>query len=290
MVCCVQGGFAQKLKPGLPGMSPSKWITLRHSQAPGRIYHYSGYGPKSYTQEDLFLKAWIPVVNGKKLTLMLGPQYRMEQLEMQSDGENPLHQLANWNLRSFGVDIRSCLKVDSLAWIVTNLNISQSGNLRSGSHTNVPVNYTISALYLKRNSVREEIGYGLMVNRSFNSITVLPVFMYNYNYSSRGGIEISLPYKIAWRNNLSPTDLLYVKAEAMTRAYWINGGAEAYAFRRTELDMGVAYNKQFSRLIGAEIFAGYRRNINTRLPHEVTAVRSSGFIFNVELYFKSPFK
>jgi hypothetical protein len=290
LTACAQPMLAQKLRPGLPGMAPSKWITIRNTDAPGRIYQYAGSAAKTYTQEDVFFKAWIPVVNLPKMTLLLGPQYRTEQLEFQSTGENPLHLLSNWNLRSMGLDIRGCLQVDSLAWLAFNVNVNQSGNLHGQPHGHVPINYTLSSIYIKRSSTKKEIGFGLMANRSFNRFIALPVFVYNYNYSRRGGIEISLPYKISWRNNLSPTDLLYVKAEAMTRSYWINGSDHSYAFRRTELDLGIAYNKQFNRLMGAEIFGGYRRNISTRLPGEVTGIKTSGFVFSLELYLRSPFK
>ena len=290
LVCTGQVGFCQLLKPGLPGMSPSKWITIKHTQAPGRIYQAFGSSSKTYTQEDLFFKAWIPIVHRPKFALMLGPQFRTEQLEFQSEGENPLHLLSSWNLRSMGMDVRSCINVDSSAWVVMNFNVNQSGNLHDKPQSSVPVNYTFSSVFLRKRSINKEIGFGLMVNKSFDNLTVLPVFVFNYNYSQKGGIEISLPHKIAWRHNLSSSDILYVKTEAMTRSYYIIGTDNEYAFRRTELDMGVAYNKQFNKIFGAEVFGGYRRNINTRLPHEVNAVKSSGFVFTFEIYFRSPFK
>lgn len=280
----------QKRRPGLPGMSPSKWITLRHTQAPGKAYRVDGSPTKAYTQEDFYFKMWIPVVNLSRFALLLGPQYRTEQLEFQSDGENPLRPLGGWNLRSMGLDIRSCVTLDSTSWLAFNANVNQSGNLRDQPHANVPINYTFSSIFIKRTAPNREIGFGFMVNKSFNRFTVLPAFMFNYNYSSKGGIEINLPYKIALRRNLSPTDLLYVRAEAVTRAYWINSGTQPYAFRRTEVDLGIAYNKQFTKLIGAEAFGGYRRNISTHLPGEITAVKTSGFVFQLELYLRSPFQ
>ena len=270
-------------------MAPSKWITIRNTQAPGRIYKSEGNSPKTYTQEDIYLKAWIPILHKPNYALLLGPQYRTEQLEFQGDGENPLHQLSNWNLRSMGLDIRSCFKVDSAAWMMVNFNMNQSGNLRDQPHSNVPINYTLSSVFLKKKSANKEIGFGFMANKSFNSMTVLPVFVLNYNFSPNSGIEIMLPYKISWRQNLSSTDILYVKTEAVTRSYWINDADHAYAFRRTEIDMGVAYNKAFNKFVGVELFGGYRKNISCKLPSEVTAIKSSGLVFSLELYVRSPF-
>ena len=58
-------------------MSPSKWITIRNTQAPGKLYRVDGSPTKTYTQEDVYFKMWIPVVNLSKFTLLLGPQYKM---------------------------------------------------------------------------------------------------------------------------------------------------------------------------------------------------------------------
>jgi hypothetical protein len=291
LISCGNIAIAQSVKPGLPGMAPSKWITIKNTQAPGRVYKTFDTPSKTYKQEDLFFKAWIPIIHKDNFALMLGPQYRTEQLEFRDTGENPLSLLNHWNLRSFGMDIRSYVKVDSAAFLVMNFNMNQSGNLYDQDGA-VPINFTLSTVYLRKKSLNKEVGFGLIVNRSFNRLTPLPVFVFNYNFSQKSGIEISLPQKIAWRHNLSSTDILYLKAEVLSRAYWINcpEGDDPYAFRRTELDFGVAYNKQITKYFGAEVFGGYRTNINTRLPGEVTGVRTSGLAFSFEVYFRSPFK
>jgi hypothetical protein len=272
-------------------MAPSKWITIKNTQAPGRVYRTSNTPSKTYKQEDVFFKAWIPVIYKKNFAVMLGPQYRIEQLEFRDQGENPMELLNHWNLRSFGLDVRSYARVDSGKFFMMNFNMNQSGNLYD-QDGNVPVNFTLSTVYLQKKSPNKEVGFGLMTNRSFGRFTALPILVFNYNFSQKSGIEISLPQKIAWRHNLSPTDLLYVKAEVLSRAYWINcpEGDVDYAFRRTELDLGVAYNKQITRYFGAEVFGGYRTNIRTRLPGEITGVRTSGVVFSFEVYFRSPFK
>jgi hypothetical protein len=289
LISCCSVAICQRVKPGLSGMAPSKWITIQNTQAPGRIYKSFNTPAKRYKQEDIFVKAWIPVIYNDNFALMLGPQYRTEQLEFRDTGENPLESLNHWNLRSFGMDIRSYIKVDSAAFLVMNFNMNQSGNLYD-NHETVPINFTFSSVYLRKKSLNKEVGFGFMANRSFGRVTVFPVIVFNYNFSQKSGIEISLPRKIAWRHNLSPTDILYVKSEVISRAYWINGTNADYAFRRTELDMGITYNKQITKFFGAEVFGGYRTNINTRLPGECTGVKTSGIVFSFEVYFRSPFK
>lgn len=282
--------FSQLNKPGIDGMAPSKWITFRHTQAPARSYRTVNSQEKVYTQEDFYFKTWIPVVHNSKFSIAIGPQYRTEQLEFESDGENSIHMLSHWNLRYAGVDLRSLISVDSSSWLIFNVNANKSGNFGDYRFNSFPLNYTFSAAFLKKKSNNKEIGAGLIVNTSFTGITVLPIFVFHYNYSKKAGIEISIPYKIAWRHNLSKSDIFYVKAEALNRNYFIRQENVNCSFRRTDIDMGVAYNKSFSKMIGIEAFVGYRQNISNRLPTDVIAVKKSGMAFSLELYIRSPLK
>jgi hypothetical protein len=196
--------------------------------------------------------------------------------------------MSNWNLRSFGVDIRAISTLDSVSWLMVNLNINQSGNLREENQQQIPLNYTLSAIYLRKKSENKEIGFGLMANRSFDRVVGFPVVVFNYNFSSKFGLELMLPRRAALRYNLSPTDILLLKADALSRSYYINDTNTEYAFRRTELDLGLEYNKQLGKLLGVELFGGYRQNISTRLPNEIAAVKTSGLVFSFGLYLKSP--
>jgi len=274
-------------------MSPSKWITFKNTQAPGRVYAFHNGEYKTCTQEDFFVKAWFPLMHKSRFSLLVGPQYRTEQLELtksSSGNDYPIKQLSNWNLRSIGLDIKSLITVDSSSWILTNFNINQSGSLFDGSHAQAPLNYTIMGAYIKKNSPNKEFGFGILANRGFNTLTVLPVFVYHYNYSKKAGIEINLPYKIAWRYNLSPSDIIYLKAEGLTRSYYIKCiDTDSYTtFRKLDVDMGVYYNRKITKLIGVELFGGYRKNLTSKLPDGVKSIKTSGMAFSMELYIKPP--
>ncbi|HEY9006048.1 DUF6268 family outer membrane beta-barrel protein [Ohtaekwangia sp.] len=281
---------AQEYKPGLPGMAPAKWITLKHTQAPDRIFRAGNSSKtKNYTQEDIYFKVWLPVYMGSRVTVIAGPQYRTEQLAFHGTGENPLRALANWNLRSLGIDLKTIAVLDTSSWIVTNLHANQCSNLNAIGDNRVPYNFTVCALYLKRKSLRKEVGAGVVGNRLFNSYTFMPVLLMNYNFSKRSGVEISLPQKVAWRNNITSTDILYFKAEAMSRSYYIRySDSDSSPIRRTEIDFGVTYNKQFSKMMGAEVFGGYRQNLSCTLPSDIYAIKNSGAVFTLEVYVRPP--
>lgn len=277
-------------KPGLPGMAPSKWITFRNTHSPGKVYRFNGTDNKTYGHEEYYFRAWIPVLNKKNVGIVIGPHYRTEELELKTKGENPISHMSNWDLRSYGIDLRSFVKLDSTSWLIFTSNTSKSGNFSTLSASSIPLNYTLSAAYLRKKSPDKEIGVGLMVNKSFK-LTVLPVFLFNYNYSDNAGIELLLPQRIAWRNNLSASDILYVKSEAVTRTYYTQLGSAGKlpeVCRRIDVDMGVAYNRKLGRYAGFEFFCGYRKNLSHRLIEGVVPVRTSGLAATVELYVQTP--
>ena len=271
-------------------MAPAKWINIRHTQAPGQSYRSIVSQDKVCTQEDIYFKAWLPIVHRNKFSLVIGPQYRTEQLEFKSNSENPAHMLSHWNLRYVGADIRSMIALDSSLWLMLNVNANKSGNFGDYRIKNFPLNLTFSGAFVKKKSNNQEFGAGLLVNKSFTGITVLPILIYHYNFSKKTGIEINFPYKTAWRYNASSSDILYLKAEALNRTYFVQGQEAQCSFRTINVDMGIAYNKSFNKLIGAEAFVGYRQNISNQLPVNVTAVKKSGMAFSLEIYIRPPLK
>jgi hypothetical protein len=235
------------------------------------------------------VRAWIPVIRKSNFSLIAGPHYRTEQLELKDNSaENPIHQLSNWHLRSAGLDLRSLIRLDSTSWLMAGAHINQSSNLNEHAYQSVPLNYTFSSVYLRKMAMNKEIGFGFMINKSYK-LTVLPVFVFNYNYSKNAGIEIGLPHKLAWRYNLSATDIVYVKSEAITRMYYINACVNAPGiFQRIDVDTGITYNKQITKYFGVELFGGYRKNISSKVPDGVIAVKTSGFAGSLELYIRPP--
>jgi hypothetical protein len=289
--CLASQVAAQSSKPGLEGMAPSKWTSIKYTQSGGMIVSTGTQQMKS-NFEDIYFKTWIPILNKKSFTLLAGPQYRSEQIEAENIqvSEDNFKQMCNWNLRFWGVDLRSIITRGENSWLALSVNVNQSGTLHDQS-SYMPFGYTSSAVFIKRKSANKEIGYGGMINWSVNRLTVLPVFIFNYNFSSKSGIEISLPHKMAWRYNVSATDRLYLKSEATSRSYFVAGEDIApFNFRRTDLSVGVSYNKQITRLIGVEAFGGYRKNIAHLLPEDITLVKPSGYTFSFEVYLRPPGK
>ena len=283
------GLFAQQFKPGLPGMAPTKWISYRNVHAPGRVYQSVPGSSSRYTLEENYFKAYIPLAIKSRFAIAVAPYYRSENFEVKGTGLASGEQLSTWNLRSIGLDFKALICLDSGAWMINTANISKSSNVNGTSLAQVPLTYTLSSIFMKRRSADTEMGLGIMVNRS-NNFLVLPVVVYNHNFSNKTGVEVMLPHKIAWRYNPTVNDILYLKAEANTRSYFLPQltSDDHDVFRRIDVDMGIAYNRSITSFMGAEVFAGYRKNLSTRLPGTVIAVQSSGCVLTVDLYLKVP--
>src|SRR5688572_18639024 len=281
--------MAQDLKPGLPGMAPMKFITIKNTHAPGRVYQgINGIG-RTYTVEDTYFKAWIPAVVTSRFALAIAPQYRTELFELKSEESRDIESPSVWKLRSAGIDIKSIIRLNHSSWLINTGNFTKSGDVAGSKLLDAPLSFTVSSVYLKRYSTNTEFGFGLMANKA-NHFLVLPVIVYNHNFSPRSGIEISFPHKLAWRYNLSKSDILYAKAEASTRSYYISRqrAQSSELFRRIDVDLGIAYNKQFTSFMGVELFAGYRQNISNALPNDVKAVTNSGWVGSLEIYITPP--
>jgi hypothetical protein len=172
---------------------------------------------KSIRRKSLYIRASIPILHKPNYAVVIGPHYRTEQLEFKHTGDNPMDRMGNWQLRSMGIDMKSFLRLNRNSYLVIASNVTKSGNLTSVPLRHVPVNYNFASVYMKKRWDRNEIGLGLLVSRAHN-LTILPVFVLNHNFrSEKSGIEIALPKKISWRYNLAPSDIFYLKSEAVTK-------------------------------------------------------------------------
>jgi hypothetical protein len=272
-------------------MAPTKFLVIKNTQTPGRSFKTNDGVVTKYSQEDFYFRVWLPIVYKSKFNLLIAPQYRTEQLDIEQASIAEANSMCNWNLRSLGFDLRSMIRLDSASWIISNINVSRSGNLADVPDHLIPLNFSLGSIYMKRKSDNEAYGFGVTFNKTYQRLSILPVFVYNYNFSSRSGIEISLPHKIAWRHNLSLKDIVYIKAEGSARNYTIYNNETLSNFRRTEMDLGLAYNKVLSKYAGLEFSAGYRQNLSLEYPiNEITPVKKSGLVFSLEFYLRPPLK
>jgi hypothetical protein len=272
----------------LSGMTPMKWITVKMTSSPGRNFsHGEQKLPVNY--EDVYAKMWIPVLNKEKFKFLIGPSYRTEQLEFREGQEtSALGGLSHWNLRSAGLDTRFAYRLNNQRQLAVCFNSAYSATVSETHLFNSPLNVSVSALYMHRLSDKKERGFGVMYSNSVTGLSVLPVLVWNETFNSRNGLEISLPYKIAWRHNFSTTDIVHIKAEGSSRSYFINKENDTQ-FRRRDLDLGIAYTRILNKWMGFELFSGYRYNLSTELPAAMS-VNRSGIAMSVELFVLPAFK
>lgn len=279
--------FAQGMSAGLNGMVPAKWITVKNTYTTVNRFRSDAYQTTGFSNRDTYIKIWLPLMHTGKFTLLAAPYYRTEDLETKNDESDPLGRSTNCNLRSTGVDFRSIIRLSENERLSFGFNFNLNSSVDQFEQGHFPRNHTFSGMYVKQKSSTEQIGFGAMVNNGFERVTVLPVFIYNRNYSSRSGLELTLPYKLAYRYNYSARNIFHIKAEGSGRNYLINYERDFF-FSRTDLDLGLCYTRLISKTIGLELFAGYRQNVSTELPATIEAVKTSGGVFSVELFALPP--
>ncbi|NJM25644.1 MAG: hypothetical protein HC859_09285 [Bacteroidia bacterium] len=161
--------------------------------------------------------------------------------------------------------------------------LSRSATVETSPLRSSPVNFMVSAVYMTKKSLTRETGFGFLYSNNMTSIPFLPVVIWNENINEKNGVEIALPYKLAWRHSLSSRDIFHLKAEGSSRSYYVSEVGN-HQFRRTDLDLGLGYTRIINRWTGVELFSGFRQNLQTQLPCDAEYKTMSGFVASIELF------
>lgn len=271
------------------GVTPDKWMVFRHSTSPGQQLGYDGRKWNA-SFEDIYGKIWLPVLLKDKYKLIVGPYYRAEQIEIDGTTEKHFDCVGHWNLRSAGVDSKLQLSLDRQRSLLFGVNFSQAASTENLELKSTQIGYTASALYRKRYSENEELGWGIMYSNNLSGITLLPIILWNKTFNSRYGVELAAPYKLAMRYNASEKDIFHLKSEGESRNYLIPSGENFDRYSRVDLRMGLSYTRLINRWIGVEVFSGYRRNLRAELPNGITLKKNSGLATSIEMFVIPAFK
>jgi hypothetical protein len=266
----------------IPGQIPQKWITIKHSVSPNRVLQYNG---QSYSAdfEDIYAKIWLPVVMHEKFKIAAGASYRTEQIEIEDLTNSEVNAISHWNLRAAGLDIRTISQLSEKHSLVVGANFSYSAAIRSVPLGSAPLNYTLSAVFMNRRSANKEVGFGLLHSGNMGSLPFLPIIVWNETFNKRNGIEMSLPYKLAWRHNLSERSILHFKAEAVRRSYFVDQTSHEQC-RRLDVDLGISFTRLFNKWLGVEVFSGFRQNLSSEIPNNISLKTSSGIAVSTEIF------
>ncbi|MEZ4972672.1 MAG: DUF6268 family outer membrane beta-barrel protein [Cyclobacteriaceae bacterium] len=270
-------------------MVPDKWINFRHSTSPGQQFSYNGEKWNA-AAEDIYAKIWLPVLLKEKYKLIVGPYYRAEQIEFEGATHEELACIDHWNLRSAGIDSKLQVKLGEQRSLLFGVNFSQAASTENLSLKSTKIGYTATALYRKRFSTNEELGFGVIYGNNLSGITILPIILWNKTFNDRYGVELAAPYKLAMRYNASDKDIFHLKSEGDSRNYLVPNGTDLNRYSRVDLRMGLSYTRLINRWIGVEVFSGYRRNLRSELPNGITLKKNSGLATSVELFVIPAFK
>jgi hypothetical protein len=264
------------------GLTPMKWITIKHSISPNRVLQYNGQN-YSADFEDIHAKIWIPLILARQVKVAAGAFYRTEQIETKGWPGSEFSRMNHWNLRSAGIELKAVAQLSDRNSLIIGTNLSHSATIQSLPLRSSPVNFALSGIFMQRKSDNKEIGFGLLYSNNMNNLPCLPIIVWNETFNKRNGIEVSLPYKLAWRHNLSDRSILHFKTEGISRSYFIDQ-PNTHQCRRIDVDLGVAYTRLINKWMGFEFFGGCRENISSDLPDNISLKTRPSLAISTELF------
>lgn len=301
LFCCILSFgklYAQKIpknhqnklvRPGLKGMRPKKAIEFQIFDSPGfhRISHFKsseGSTNNIYAKPDqrIRTKLKLPLWNAKSLKASLGVYYNNEDFSLHNHS-NSL-EVTELNLKRVKANISVLKLIDYKNYFVVRGEFDVSGDFNGLLRDSEYQNYSVSALWGHQKNENTEFGVGLVYRNGFNGINVLPILMYNHNFSEKWGLEMALPKQINLRHNCSPTSNFNIQSSLRTDRYLIKRPEHKpdvdsielpYLFNRLEVRTGISFQKEIIPLVWTEISAGFRQDVNLLGNGNYSALSSS---------------
>lgn len=252
-------------------MTPTKAIEFQYDITPGfnlkslgtdqAIGNGTGVVNKN---RQINLKFGVPVILAPTFNVFLSFKYSSEKYGF-INSNYELHQtLDNKNLKSTSASLVAIKKFEKSFLVFkggVQFNGDFSGVLSTQSEN---IAYGVSAIYGRKIHKDLEWGVGVAYGRDVGSTGILPVFLYNQNFSERWGIEALLPAYVRVRHNLSDRTIIKLGMKAKSDNYYFNaenvGGAQSSVMRmrRMEMRVGVTVEQQIAGMLWIGLDAGYR--------------------------------
>lgn len=263
-------------KPGVQNKSRSKGLEISYSWLGNGTFKdeegkftapLSQY--KNWQQLEINLK--VPVVNKDNFKLLLGYKYRSESFDVNrlgGDFTETFQNLDSRDLKNSSLSAYVTKPLNETKYLAFRLRYTASGNYSGimdfGSNYAI---YKMMALFGVKPDEDFEWGIGIGINSSFRQTTVLPLFMYNRNFSERWGIETALPGFVFGRYNLSKKSLLLFGVEYNSESYRMgvnltSSPALDYALNHSEVLGLLRIEQQIAPWVWGNVKAGYQWNFS----------------------------
>jgi len=293
---------------GLPGMTPTKAIEFSYDITPGFNLKSLGTGQAIGNgtgvvnkNRQISLKFGVPIILKPSFNVFLRFKYSSEKYSFYNTNYELHQSLDDKNLKSTGASLIAIKKFRK-SFIVFKGGVEFNGDfsgLLSTQQQNIA--YGVSAIYGRRVNKDLEYGIGVVYGKDVRKSAILPVFLYNQNFSEKWGIEALLPSHVRVRHNLTDRTIIKLGMKAKSDSYFFHAenvvgpSNSILRMRRMEMRFGVTIEQQVAGMLWIGLDAGYRTPIGFNFYGSenwnqsiVTSTPSGGAYAQVSIFITPP--
>ncbi len=257
-------------------MNPKQGIAISFFDSPGyhRLSYFNsaeGTSNKIYAkpEERIRTKIKLPLWNRPGLKAAFGVYYNKEEFDVHTHYRAPV--TTELELKRVKANLSVLKPFRGRHYVALRAEIDFSGDFTGILAQEAYRRLTMSAFWGFRKNSRTELGIGLVYRDGFFNQRVLPVLMYNHNFSDKWGLEMVLPQGVTLRLNHNESTIFNFESRIQTDRYLINANrietfSESeqpfFLFDRMELRTGVNVKKNLMPMIWIEASAGIRQDLN----------------------------
>ncbi len=292
------------VKPGIQNQSKPK----------RNFFNFNILGPGAFLNTDLpetdtlgqydlrqqyEAQIMLPVLAKDKLAILIGYKYLKANYNFSETGNlhSSFFQTLNsksLNNNTFNLNILKPL--DNKQFLGFSLKYGLGGNYSQWiSFKSQYAIYSLHAIYSRKPNEDFQWGAGIFLSKDFARSQIIPLFIYNRNFTPKLGVEFVFPLKLFLRYNLNPNNLILFGSEYKTLAYHIAPDQDAMhpetGMVTRELIPQIKLEHHFFKGIWGQINAGYQINLRhdfVVLDNSIedwSAIPGNNWYFNVGLFF-----
>ena len=265
-------------QPGVKNKSRSKGLAIEYgSRGSGRLVDDeqdpSDPNNRYSSWRNLEVKLTAPLLIKDHFKILAGYKYYQEGFSFTEIGNAHFTEISNLNdlnLKGSSFSLIINRSLDERRYLAFQLRYVVSGNFDGiAEFKNRNAAYRALGLYGVKPNEDLEWGVALSVSKNFRRFNVIPLILYNRNFSPKWGLEALLPAFVYLRNNVSPSSIMLGGIEFGNKNFRLDipqEGEEAldYAYNQSHLKAILKYEQRIVPWIwvGAEV--GYQHNLNSR--------------------------
>jgi hypothetical protein len=284
--------------PGVINKSPAKGLLFEYGVNPNVMLREGGNSDISANSlsKRFKIKLKAPVINREDLKVIAGWNFYGEEYRFQNLGDQSFRlfkDMDNRDLKSSSLTLSTIKPINNKFYLALKAQATFNGDYAGLINFDQDyASYNLATILGVKKNSNLEWGLGLLLRyapNNNNNLPVLPFAFYNRTFNEKWGIEAIIPSSIKARYNINPRNIILFGPEFESRNYFINNDVVApYTLRRSEIRLGIDYQRHLGSWFWLEVSGGYTHNLNTKFELDRTQGQYNAYDFNASgsPYFK----